>query len=315
MKIIVIGSLNTDLIATGVREFPKPNEHVYGDKLIIGPGGKSRNIAAMAGALSEPNTVAMLGRTVQDKYGLWKAPVDALTDAGVATEYIIYDENKDALPGIALIPVDVNGNNQIYVLPGVSNNFSVEDIDAAHALFEDVAKNDGYLVITMECPIDTLKHAILKASELGIKVLFDPGGVQIGDNIDELLGDVYLLKPNEHEAKTITDIEVTDLESARQAAKVIQDKGVKIVLVTVGEHGAFLFDGDNEQHIPIPEISNPSDTRDSTGCGDQTMATLASSLADGYDLADATKQAVISGTLQFYRSGIQPVSSQDLANY
>lgn len=30
MRTIVIGSLNTDLIATGVTRFPKPGEHVYG---------------------------------------------------------------------------------------------------------------------------------------------------------------------------------------------------------------------------------------------------------------------------------------------
>ena len=52
MQTIVIGSLNTDLVATGIKQFPTPGEHVYGKELLIGAGGKSRNIADMIAHLS-----------------------------------------------------------------------------------------------------------------------------------------------------------------------------------------------------------------------------------------------------------------------
>ena len=126
MKTIVIGSLNTDLVATGIKQFPKPGEHVYGKELLIGPGGKSRNIADMLAHLAPKDSVAMVGRTVKDPYGLWRQPMDALAKVGVNTDYVnvLEYEAVNKLPGIGLIRVDLQGNSQIFVLPGVSDDFS-----------------------------------------------------------------------------------------------------------------------------------------------------------------------------------------------
>lgn len=40
-------------------------------------------------------------------------------------------------PGIALIPVDKNGKNQIYVLPGINADFSSDDLDKANKLLSE----------------------------------------------------------------------------------------------------------------------------------------------------------------------------------
>src|SRR5688572_26835191 len=103
MKTIVIGSLNTDLVAGGLKKFPKPGEHVYGKELMIGPGGKSRNVADMIAHLSPKDSVTMVGRTVRDPYGLWKPPIEALQKIGVNTDYVAVAEYEEVkkLPGIA----------------------------------------------------------------------------------------------------------------------------------------------------------------------------------------------------------------------
>lgn len=314
MQTIVIGSLNTDLVATGIKQFPKPGEHVYGGELKIGAGGKSRNIADMIAHLAPENTVAMVGRTVKDPYGLWKLPMDALTKSTVNTDYVnILDyEEVNKLPGIALIPVDEQGNNQIFVLPGVSDDFSPSDIDNAVALFETVAANNGILVLTLECPLDTAVHAVKQANKHGLKVLFDPGGLQVDDTIDELVGaGIFLIKPNEHEAKMLTSVEVTDFETAGQAAAKLQATGIKNVFITHGVNGAYLFTGTEQSHIHIPKVEAGND-KDETGCGDQTMAATCALLQDGKSLKDAANLAVLAGTLQFYKSGIQPITREDL---
>lgn len=167
VSLIVIGSLNADIVATGLKRFPKPGEHVYGKELVIGPGGKSRNIADMAAHLMETDTVAMLGRTAKDPYGFWKVPIEALQKSSVNTDFIVIDEATDKLPAIALIAVDDNGNNQIIVLPGASDDFNSEDIDKADALFAEVAKNNGYIAITLECPLETVRYAVQKVKGLG----------------------------------------------------------------------------------------------------------------------------------------------------
>lgn len=166
-KIIVVGFLNTDIVASGITEFPNPGEHVYAKNLQIGPGGKSRNLAQMVGVLSKNDSVVMLGKTVKDPYGLWKPPVDSLKQAGVNTEHIIIERFEDVqkMPGIALIPVNTKGENQIIVAPGISDDFTVEDLESSKDLFEKVADNDGYLALTMECSVPVFQKAIEIASQ------------------------------------------------------------------------------------------------------------------------------------------------------
>lgn len=311
---IVIGWLNTDLVATGLPRFPAPGERVFGDQLTIGPGGTSRNIADMIAHLAPVDTVAMVGKTVRDPYGLWKIPVDALESVGVNTQYItILDDGQSRkLPGIALIPVDTRGNNQIIVLPGVGDDFGIDDIEAATPLFEAASTNAGVLVLTLECPLATAVHAVKKANQLGLKVMFDPGGIQAGSDITELIeAGVYLIKPNEHETKLLTGVEVVDFDSAKAAASMLLKMGIENVFITAGAGGAYLFSGTIEQHIPVPSVKS-SDHNDETGSGDQTMAALCAGIQAGKPLADAAKLAVLAGTLQFHRVGIQPLGANEL---
>lgn len=314
MQTIVIGSLNIDLVATGIKQFPKPGEHVYGKELLIGAGGKSRNIADMIAHLASKNSVAMVGRTVKDPYGLWKVPMDALSKSSVNTDYVnaLDYEEANKLPGIALIPVDEHGNNQIFVLPGVSDDFSPSDIDSAASLFQTVGTNGGFLVLTLECPLGTAVYAVEQANKHGLKVLFDPGGLQTDDNIDDLVkAGIFLIKPNEHETKMLTGVEVTDFEAAKQAAAKLQAKGIQNVFITHGVNGAYLFTKTDKTHIPIPKVASGNE-KDETGCGDQTMAATCAMLQDGKPLAEAARLAVLAGTLQFYKLGIKPVTKKEL---
>lgn len=314
MKTIVIGSLNTDLVATGIKQFPKPGEHVYGKELLIGPGGKSRNIADMIANLASKGSVAMVGRTVKDPYGLWQEPIEALKKIGVNTDYVnVLDyEDVNKLPGIALIPVDQHGNNQIFVLPGVSDDFSTMDIDSASELFESVAENNGMLVLTLECPLETAIYAVQQANKYDLKVMFDPGGIEADTDLNELVSSgIYLIKPNEHEAKMLTGIEVTDFGTAKQAAEKMQQQGIGNVLITAGVNGAYLFSNDVAVHLPIPEVKE-SGEKDETGCGDQTMAALCALLQDDVSIKEASQKAILAGTLQFHRTGIKPVTKTEL---
>lgn len=113
LSIIVIGGLNTDIVAVGARKLLKAGEYTYASELKIGPGGKSRNIAQMTAMLSGKNKVAMVGKTSKDPYGLWKIPILALKKAKVNTDFVTITSFKESgqFSGIALIPVDKQGKN------------------------------------------------------------------------------------------------------------------------------------------------------------------------------------------------------------
>jgi ribokinase len=313
MQTIVMGSLNIDFVSTGIKQFPKPGEHVYGKGLLISPGGKSRNIAQMLANLSPKNSIAMVGRTVKDPYGLWQVPIGALKRVGVNTDYIhVLDfEEAGKLPGMAFIPVDIQGNNQIYVVPGISDDFSIDDIDAAAKLFAGVAAQQGTLIVTLECPIRTVTYAVKLANTLGLKVMFDPGGIESDSDLSELLKTkIHLIKPNIHETKVLTGVAVQDFESAQKAATFLLGQAVSNVLITAGADGAYLFNKDSQIHIPIPKIKSVG--KDETGCGDQAMAALCAALQQGKSLLEASQIAVHAGTLQFQKVGIQPLTKSEI---
>jgi len=316
-SIIVIGSLNTDLLAIGIKKFPEIGEHVYGKELRIGPGGKSRNIAQMIATLAGTDIVAMLGKTIKDQYNLWKIPIDSLKKVGVNTSFIkvLTSNQSNKLPGIAFVPIDINGNNKIYVFPGITNDFSVKDIEESDLLFQSVSKASGFLVISLEQPFETTLYSIEKANKYNLKVILDTGGIEEKMDINKLLSNkLFFIKPNEHEIKFLTGITVNDFESAKKATNILLRNKIDNVLITVGKKGAYFFNKTTSCHIPIPQISE-KEIKDETGCGDQTTATLCYFLWTGRDLLTSVKLSIISGTLQFHKLGIQPIKKEELDKY
>jgi ribokinase len=313
VALIVPGGMNTDIIGVGVEKLARPGELSYGGRLAIGPGGKSRNIAQMAAGFLGRGTVAMIGVTVKDPYGLWEVPYGALVDAGVVTDYVRierFDPETPRFPGVALIPVDQKGNNQIYVLPGINETLSTADIDRSEPLFS--SPHARALVLSLELPAETARYAAARAHRSGMRIIIDPGGITRGEDIEGLLAcGPFLLKPNEHEARIITGIAVTDFRTAQLAARVMVERGAENVMITHGKHGAYLFAGDLKAHIRAPEVA-AGDACDETGCGDQTTAVIAALLAEGYSLESAARWAVKAGTLQYYRIGIDPVKREEL---
>jgi ribokinase len=313
-SVIVPGGLNVDIVGLGVERIIGPGELTLGGILKIGPGGKARNMAQMAAAYLGPGRVAMIGRTAQDPYGLWKIPFQSLVDTGVDTKYIrtlSFEEAEGKYPGVALIPVDKKGKNQIYVLPGINQDFCARDVDRARLLFEGEGRKT--MILALEIPMDVAEYCIETAASYGVQVVLDSGGA--GDPVDEILNErIFLLKPNEHEAKILTGISVLDEETAEQAARAMLSRGVRNVFLTCGEDGGYLFNRDLSLHIPCPDVEDTG-VRDETGCGDQVTAVAASSLSEGLPLEEACRLAVLAGTLQFYRVGIQPVTKADLKEF
>ncbi len=313
---IVAGGLNTDIVAAGVDTLLGPGELSRSGELFIGPGGKSSNIARMSAYLLGPERVFMIARTSRDAYGLWEVPVKALREAGVNTDHVVLEgmEQSGKFPGIALIPVNRSGENQIYCVPGVNDDFSPADLDLAEHLFAGSA-GDGILALTLEMPLETTLHAVRKARTHRLRVVLDPGGISPSQDVQGLLQEgIHCIKPNEHEAEILTGVDVVDFTSARKAAHRLLARGIRNVLITHGAKGAYLFSRDTAEHIPIPSVAEAKET-DETGCGDQVTAVLCAETLQGKTVREAARRAVCAGTLQCHRRGIQPVRPEELEGF
>ena len=223
----MIGSSNTDMVIK-TKKLPAPGETILGGTFLMNPGGKGANQAVAAARLG--GKVTFITKRGNDLFG--NQAVGLLMREGIHTQYIVKDMVFPS--GVALITVDSKGENSIVVAPGSNGNLLQEDIPPA--VF-DSAKY-GILLLQLEIPINTVEYSAVAASEKGIKVILNPAPAQkLSDN---LLKHTWLLTPNEIEAEIISGVKITDLPSTEKAAALICGRGVKNVIITLGEAGAFI---------------------------------------------------------------------------
>ena len=287
-RIIVIGSSNTDMVIK-TEKLPAPGETILGGKFLMNPGGKGANQAVAASRLG--GKITFITKRGNDLFG--NQAVGLLMREGVDIKYIVKD--PDLPSGVALITVDSTGENSIVVAPGSNGNLLKEDIPS---VIFDTGKFE-ILLLQLEIPIDTVEYSAVTASEHGIKVILNPAPARkLSDN---LLKHTWLITPNETEAETITGVIITDIPSAERAAELIQERGAKNVIITLGEAGAFIKSENYTGLIPGIKVK-PVDT---TAAGDVFNGALAVAISEGSDLKDAVIFANKAASISVTRMGAQ----------
>jgi ribokinase len=289
MKIVVVGSSNTDMIIQ-VPHVPKPGETILGGRFSIAPGGKGANQAvAAARAGGEVTFIAKVG---DDMFG--DQAVAGFERDGIHVHLV--GKDAEAPSGVALIFVGDDGENSIGVASGANMNLSPADVRAAS---ETITSAD-ILVMQLESPLDTVTGAARIASDAGVPVMLNPAPAQ--PLPDALLSCVTLLTPNESEIELLTGIRVLDQKSAIKAGNQLLNKGVANVLVTMGSNGVCLVNNKSSTIIPAFEVK-PIDT---TAAGDTFNGALATALAKDLALEEAVGFANAAAALSVTRMGAQP---------
>jgi len=286
-RIVVVGSANTDLVVRGER-IPRPGETVLGGALVRAAGGKGANQAVAAARLGA--AVSLVARVGDDDFGR-----DAL--AGYAREGIDISHcrvDPDAPSGVALILVDVHGENAIAVAPGANGRLSPADVDAA----APAIRSADLLLLQLETPLPTVLHAARTARAAGVPVLLDPAPAPPDGLPAELVALVSILKPNATEATRLAG----HADDAAAAARRLVGLGPGLVIVTLGADGALVATADGVGHVP----AYPVRAIDSTAAGDAFTAALAVGLAEGRPPLEAARRAAAAGALAATRPGAQP---------
>ena len=287
-RIIVIGSSNTDMVIK-TEKLPVPGETILGGTFLLNPGGKGANQAVAAARLG--GKVTFITKRGNDLFG--NQAVGLLMREGIDTQYIVKDPELPS--GVALITVDSAGENSIVVAPGSNGNLLSEDIPAS--IFEE--KKYEILLLQLEIPIETVEYSAVKASEHGIKVILNPApACTLPDN---LLKHTWLITPNETEAEALTGVKINNIISAESAAVSLQARGVKNVIITLGEAGAFVK-SDNYSGIVQGVKVIPVDT---TAAGDVFNGALAVAISEGRELNEAVRFANIAASISVTRMGAQ----------
>lgn len=287
-RVIVVGSYNTDLTIK-TKRIPRPGETVLGGSFFQGGGGKGANQAvacARAGA-----HVSFLARIGNDALG--EGAVRRLKDERVETHCIVRDEQYPT--GVAFILVGEEGENSIAVASGANARLSPADIEAAK---EEII-SAGVILLQLECPLETVQHAIHLAHQSGTLVILNPAPAEQLNGLR--FGEVDIITPNRVEAEMLAGEKITDDASLICVAQKILDLGIRTVLITLGSKGVFAASRNSMTLLPALEV----EAVDSTGAGDIFNGSLAAFLAEGKPIDQSVMMAMAAASISVTRLGAQ----------
>lgn len=281
-KILVIGSLNMDLV-TQVKHTPRVGETVTGRGLIYNPGGKGANQAVAMGKLGAD--VTMVGMVGDDSSGI------ELKDNLVAMNvHDKVDIVTDIPTGIAMIMVNDNADNSIVVIEGANGKLEPKMIQ--NSWFDDM----DILVMQLEVPMETVSKCMALARESGLFTVLNPAPAKVLSK--ELLNNLDLLVVNETEFETLSGTEFKDPQDLAHGYEML---GVKSIVLTLGENGAWYFDGDQLLHVPAYKVK----AVDTTAAGDSFIGGLMTKISKGSSMKEALEFATEVAAFTVTRLGAQ----------
>jgi len=291
--IVVIGSINMDLVLR-VPRMPLPGETLTGGAFQTIPGGKGANQAVACARLGRGaaggQPVAMIGCLGDDAFGTTLRA--ALVADGIDVSHVA--SLPGVASGIASILVDANGQNSIVIAGGANDLLTPAHIDAALPLIARAS----IVVLQLETPPDTVRHAIGVAHGMGKTVVLNPAPA--ASLPTAVLAQIDYLVPNEIEAAMLLGEHAVAEDHAGSAA-VLQAMGCRNVLVTLGAKGVHAALTDGSRDFPARAVT----AVDTTAAGDTFIGGFVAALAAGVDAAAAVELGQRAAAIGVTRHGAQ----------
>ncbi len=264
-----------DFVSTKEGEVEKLGQIVVGskvdiDKISFEVGGGGTN-SAVTFARHGHETI-FLGNIGNDPAG--QAIEDLLDDEGIDTSYITHLTKQKT--GVSVVLLDTkSGERTILTYRGASakfNNLSEDDLDTINP--------DYMYVSSLRGDMDTLLRFFEKAHDMGCKIMFNPGKLEIKEKkkLLGLLDLVDILLVNKSEAAEIVPGKILEELIAHLGAY------CKTVIITTGSMGAIATDGKETYRFGIYEDVPVKDT---TGAGDSFGSGFLAHLAAGNSFKDS----------------------------
>lgn len=265
--ICVVGSVNLDIVAACPR-LPTPGETVTDATLNRYPGGKGANQALAA--RRQGADVTLIAAVGNDSLG--DEALKILRNGGVDLSRLVTIEDQPT--GVALIVVDLQGENQIAVAPGANRHLQPADVDT-----------QGFDAVLCQLEVN---EDVAVAAARGANGLFCLNAAPARSVPEPILERADLIIVNETERQTLQD-------------QLVAFEG--LLVVTRGAQGAEAFRlGELIATAPSPPIV----AVDTVGAGDAFCGSLAVDLASGMEIEPALQGACRAGALAATWVGAQP---------
>lgn len=287
-SILVVGSINMDLVLKS-QHVPAGGETVFGDSYSYIPGGKGANQGVAAARLGAD--VTFVGRIGDDSTGVQLK--ENLENEGINTYFIKTDPKNST--GLAAIMLEKTGQNRIIVFSGANMKIEKQDVQRAFERHYDAA------IVQFEVPEEAVIETCRIGREKGVPVVLDAGPAMQFPL--QKLGGLEILSPNETEAYALTGIEIKSVDDAHRAAVVLKERSkAKIIVLKLGEHGAYLYRDGKGELLPSHKVK----AIDTTAAGDAFTAAVAVKYITNRDIFEAVRFANTVGALTVTKMGAQP---------
>jgi ribokinase len=287
-SILVIGSTNTDMVIKA-EHLPAPGETILGGSFFMNPGGKGANQAVAAKRLG--GNVTFIAKTGNDIFG--ERSLQLFKDEGIDTTYMIADPVNPS--GVALITIDRNAENCIVVASGANATLTPADLLPA----TNAIQQAGTILMQLEIPLETVLYVAEIAAANQCRVILNPAPACALP--DALFKHIAIITPNKKEAEMLSGISINGMADVYAAAAAIRDKGVDMVIITLGAEGAFIISKEMAQLVPAAAVK----AVDTTAAGDVFNGALAVALSEGRSLVDAVDFGCRAAAISVTRLGAQ----------
>ena len=279
IDITAVGEILIDLTQSGVNELGIP-------VFAANPGGAPANLAVAAARLGA--SAAFIGKVGTDSFGTFLR--NTLMENRVDVSGMVTDPHNRTT--LAVVALDKFGERtfSFYRDPSADVNLRAEEIS------EEQLKNTKFLHFgSVSLTTDPARSATLYAAETAKKhgaiISYDPNyraslwsdEATAIERMLEPLGLVDVLKVSDEELPLLTG--TTDLEAG---SKLLADRGIALVLVTLGANGAFYRFGGKTGHVPGVKVK----VGDTNGAGDTFFGATLAQLAKYDRLDDITTDAL-----------------------
>jgi ribokinase len=289
MKVVVVGSLNVDYIAS-VKRLPAPGETVAATGLVQRFGGKGANQAVAAAR--QGARVSMVGCVGADDAGrvyCQRLRTEGIDASGVAS-------TRKALTGTALIAVNQAAENIIIVAAGANGELTPAIIRAQRACIGSA----GILLLQLEVPMAAVIQAVRIANRAKVPVVLNPSPLRNGFPWGNCALDTVIA--NAGEAQAVFGLKLgklpADLGTWQRA---LVERHIGQLIITRGANSTICISDAGYLEMPTLAVK-PVDT---VGAGDAFAGAYAATRAEGADLVTAIHYANCVGALTTLQAGAQ----------
>lgn len=288
--IVVVGGCNFDIYATSAEKLLEADSNP--GAVTTSAGGVGRNIAENLARLQHPTI--MLSALGDDAFS------DAIRKNAAETGLDL--SHCLVLPHLSTsVYVCINKPDGDIALAvsdmGICDQITPGYLSACSQVLEEAV----CVVADANLTGDALAYL---AAHYGEKLFVDCVSATKVMKLSPILPHAYCLKANRSEASALSGVAIRTPEDAEKAAVVLHQAGVKLVIITLSENGAYLSNETSEAIMPLM----PGETLNTSGCGDAFFAGLVAAHTSTTDVKELLRNGLAMARLCAASAGA--VSSQ-----